>query len=165
VEKSTQKILGYLCNFQKLPKVNNRPIGENSPNLTNGDFLQASQWLHFAPSIQGDQIGRKFVHWVVVYLDQFYSNDRSGRKNLATFFNGVSYALILTKNGLGYIFVRFFYKLVWSPCFGCNPGDKQLKFLCMNLSTFIFRNFVCKHELRGKKTSSELLGRTALASV
>jgi hypothetical protein len=27
------KIWGYFCNFQTLPKVNNRPIGENSPNL------------------------------------------------------------------------------------------------------------------------------------
>jgi hypothetical protein len=24
---------GYFCNLQKMPKVNNRPLGENSPNL------------------------------------------------------------------------------------------------------------------------------------
>jgi hypothetical protein len=27
------KIVGYFCNFPKLPKANNRPLGENSPNL------------------------------------------------------------------------------------------------------------------------------------
>jgi hypothetical protein len=30
---SSPKILRYFSNFQKLPKVNNRPMGENSPNL------------------------------------------------------------------------------------------------------------------------------------
>jgi hypothetical protein len=35
-EKVAQKIYaGYFCNFQKLPKVNNHPLGENSPNLVN----------------------------------------------------------------------------------------------------------------------------------
>jgi hypothetical protein len=31
--KKWLKYLAYICNFQKLPKVNNHPIGENSPNL------------------------------------------------------------------------------------------------------------------------------------
>jgi hypothetical protein len=33
VEKAARKIIGFFCIFQKLPKENNRPIGENSPNL------------------------------------------------------------------------------------------------------------------------------------
>jgi hypothetical protein len=32
-ESSLEKVVGHFCNFQKLPKVNNRPMGENSPNL------------------------------------------------------------------------------------------------------------------------------------
>jgi hypothetical protein len=28
-----QKNVGYICNFQKMPKVKNRPKGESSPNL------------------------------------------------------------------------------------------------------------------------------------
>jgi hypothetical protein len=32
VEKSSQK-MGQFCNFPKMPKVNNRQMGEKSPNL------------------------------------------------------------------------------------------------------------------------------------
>jgi hypothetical protein len=31
--KKVRKNVVYFCNFQKMPKVNNRPLGENSPNL------------------------------------------------------------------------------------------------------------------------------------
>jgi hypothetical protein len=31
--KKKPKIFGYFCNFYKLPKVNERPLGENLPNL------------------------------------------------------------------------------------------------------------------------------------
>jgi hypothetical protein len=36
------KNLACFCNFQKLPKENDRPIGENSPNLA---ILSGSQGL------------------------------------------------------------------------------------------------------------------------
>jgi hypothetical protein len=31
--KKKNKNVGNFCNFQKMPKVNNRPLSENSPNL------------------------------------------------------------------------------------------------------------------------------------
>jgi hypothetical protein len=41
-----KRTLGYFCNFQNLPKVNNRPTGENSPNLPT--FHQIFRlWIHF----------------------------------------------------------------------------------------------------------------------
>jgi hypothetical protein len=33
MERRNQNKLGYLCSFKKLPKVNNRVVGENSPNM------------------------------------------------------------------------------------------------------------------------------------
>jgi hypothetical protein len=42
------KILGFFFIFQKLPKVNNRPRGENSPNLGNPD--QSLQRQNFNPT-------------------------------------------------------------------------------------------------------------------
>jgi hypothetical protein len=33
VKKGSPKNVGYFCNLKILPKVNNHPIGENSPNL------------------------------------------------------------------------------------------------------------------------------------
>jgi hypothetical protein len=41
METSTPKIQGYFCNFQKLPKVSNLPISENSPNLVTLTVSQA----------------------------------------------------------------------------------------------------------------------------
>jgi hypothetical protein len=32
-EINEPKNVGYFCNFQKLPKVSNHPLGENSPTL------------------------------------------------------------------------------------------------------------------------------------
>jgi hypothetical protein len=35
--------------------------------------------------IQGDQIGRIFAHWAIIFFEQFFFNFRNGRNNL-TFF-------------------------------------------------------------------------------
>jgi hypothetical protein len=53
-----------------------------------------------------------------ICFGQFFENDRSSQKILGDIFSlGKSNALILTKNGLGYLhFGRFFHKRIWSPC-------------------------------------------------
>jgi hypothetical protein len=49
---------------------------------------------------QGDQIGRSFAHWAIVYFVHFFEDLRSSEN----FIQCKIYATILTKNGLGYIF-------------------------------------------------------------
>jgi hypothetical protein len=57
--------------------------------------------------IQGDQIGRIFAHWVIVYLRQFFlENNRSSPHFGATFFHGEVSNLIL-KEWVGLYFGRF----------------------------------------------------------
>jgi hypothetical protein len=67
-------------------------------------------------AVQGDQIGRIFAYWVIVYFRQFYENYRNGSNLLDTFVHGKSYihkcilkyTYLLTKNVLGYILGDFF---------------------------------------------------------
>jgi hypothetical protein len=102
------KNLGYIYIYLKqLPKVNNRPIGDSSPNLvtlvgtlklvvaSQGQFFQKKirfvkpqmsnvctcNWKSkrsicsssfFISTYQGDQIGRSFANWVIVYFEQFF---------------------------------------------------------------------------------------------
>jgi hypothetical protein len=78
-EKSSAKIWAAFAIFKKLPKVNTRPLGENSPNLVT--LLRLSPCMYTTEKIalsfcvsrekchwQGDQIGLIFAHWVVVYV-------------------------------------------------------------------------------------------------
>jgi hypothetical protein len=64
----------------------------------------------FLQSQTGDQIGRLFASWALVYFQKS-----------CNFFGllfptvPVTYVLILTKNGLGFILGDFFHKLIWSP--------------------------------------------------
>jgi hypothetical protein len=50
---------------------------------------------------QGDQIGRFFASWVIIYFGEFYEKDIPV---LVTYFNSNSYVLILTKKWLGLLF-------------------------------------------------------------
>jgi hypothetical protein len=60
---------------------------------------------------QGDQIGRFFT------LGSFILNKEVAQLFWATFYYVSSYALILTKNRMGYILADFFIrKRIWSPC-------------------------------------------------
>jgi hypothetical protein len=94
--------------YQKLPKVNNRPIGENSPNLFT-PFNQAAKQRggDFANGFsnivggQGDQIGRIFSDWAIPFFGQIFG---SGANSWATFFHETSYA----KSVLGYSLGDFF---------------------------------------------------------
>jgi hypothetical protein len=66
----------YFCILKKLPKVSNKPIGENSPNLVTlptTDEALIVYTLHEAriqtfsfSFLQGVQIGRIFAHLVIV---------------------------------------------------------------------------------------------------
>jgi hypothetical protein len=57
---------------------------------------------------QGDQTGRIFGQWMVVYFGQWFENYRSSAHFWATFFHGTSSVLILKKKRLGYILAEFF---------------------------------------------------------
>jgi hypothetical protein len=62
---------------------------------------------------QGDRIGRMLSYRAIVYFVQRFENYSStATKIWATFFHNTSYVLILTNNFLGYIFGRFFNKLI-----------------------------------------------------
>jgi hypothetical protein len=65
--------------------------------------------------LQGDQIGRIFAFWAIFFFGQFFETYKSSPIFLATDFFHVKICVQLTINGLGYIFVRFFHKLIWSP--------------------------------------------------
>jgi hypothetical protein len=58
---------------------------------------------------QGDQIGRIFAYWAIVYFGQFFENKRTipplPKDNF--FPLGKSYVLILPKNEFGYILGNF----------------------------------------------------------
>jgi hypothetical protein len=56
---------------------------------------------------QGDQIGRIFVQWAIVFFVQFYENPKSSQHFCQLFLFGNSYVSILTKLVLGYILGAF----------------------------------------------------------
>jgi hypothetical protein len=58
--------------------------------------------------LQGDQIGRIFAQWAIVYFGQWFEIYIISANFWATFLCDTSYVLILTKNGLGYILGDFF---------------------------------------------------------
>jgi hypothetical protein len=60
---------------------------------------------------QGDQIGRIFANWAIIFFGHFTENYRSSANSTGTFYHTASYVLIWTKNGLE----RLFHKLIWSP--------------------------------------------------
>jgi hypothetical protein len=62
----------------------------------------------FVRTNQGDQIGRVFAQWEIVYFGQWFKNYRSSAHFWATFFHGTSHVSILTKKMLGYILGDFF---------------------------------------------------------
>jgi hypothetical protein len=58
---------------------------------------------------QGDQIGRNFAQWAIVYFGELYKNYRSSPKFSATFFQSIDNVQIKTdKNRFGYILGDFF---------------------------------------------------------
>jgi hypothetical protein len=59
-------------------------------------------------SYKGDQIGRIFAHWVIVYFGHLFENYRTSTNFWGTFSLSWGYALILAKNVLGYVLGYFF---------------------------------------------------------
>jgi hypothetical protein len=56
---------------------------------------------------QGDQIGRIFAQWAIVYFGQWFENYIQSANFWATFFRDISYVLIFTKNGLATFWASF----------------------------------------------------------
>jgi hypothetical protein len=53
-------------------------------------------------------LGEFSSHWAIVYFEQFFVNCKSSPQFWATLSHSLGYALILAKNGLGYILGEFF---------------------------------------------------------
>jgi hypothetical protein len=60
---------------------------------------------------QGDQIGRIFAYWAIVYFEQFIKLHRRSPDIWTAYFHEKSYVLILPKKWVGLHFQR----LIWSP--------------------------------------------------
>jgi hypothetical protein len=56
------------------------------------------QWLFQVAKKQGDQIGRFFAYWAIVYFGRFIDTDRSG-PSFCAFPHGSGHVLFLTKHG------------------------------------------------------------------
>jgi hypothetical protein len=81
---------------------------------------------------QGDQIGRIFAYWALVYFGLFFENYISSTNSLATFSKCISYAFILTKSGLGDILGKFFTNSSGHPDIGmytCEPAFVSICYL------------------------------------
>jgi hypothetical protein len=61
---------------------------------------------------QGDQIGRIFTYWSVVFFRQFIENYRSNSNSKAAFFLNTSCVLIFYKKWVWLRFGRLFHKLI-----------------------------------------------------
>jgi hypothetical protein len=81
---------------------------------------EESFWPHLFVLHQGDQIGRIFAQWAIIYFGRFVENRKSSPYFCATFSLSTGMCicdtLIVTKIGLGHILGDFFHQLVWSPC-------------------------------------------------
>jgi hypothetical protein len=64
---------------------------------------------------QGDQIGRIFAYWMIVFFGYLFDYYKRNEKMRATLSHGESDALISTKMGWATLWA-FFHKLIWSPC-------------------------------------------------
>jgi hypothetical protein len=73
---------------------------------------------------QGDQIGRIFAYWVVVFFCNFSNVAEISQISESLFSSENSYALILTKMDWA-TFGRYFNKLIWSPWFGGSRSQKR----------------------------------------
>jgi hypothetical protein len=137
------------------PKVNNPPLGENSPNRVT------------LVSHQGVQIGLIFAYRAIHYFGQFYLPTFVARKfvllfhgkSLCFFSNGKSYARFW-KNGLGYILGDFSQThlgpMLWFlKYFRQNFLQKNKAKLCKNwIITLVFEkngNFFAKNWQKSQK--------------
>jgi hypothetical protein len=101
--------LGYILGYF-FTDASGHPGGECEFVSESGDLASPTAPFSFLFLVvpQGDQIGRIFAYWAIVFFGQFFENYRRGTNSWATFFHGKSNALILTKIELGLHFGRFF---------------------------------------------------------
>jgi hypothetical protein len=64
---------------------------------------------------QGDQIGRIFAGWAIVFFGQFFSKIMKAAQSFGPFFPHFRLYIRFGKKRLGLHFGRFFHKLIWSP--------------------------------------------------
>jgi hypothetical protein len=107
---------------------------------------------------QCDRIGRFFAYWVIVYFGHFLF--KKEHKFLKTFFYGISFSLILTKNGLGHILGYSFIYCSGRPDHKCSLAevplltDTPLKLSCSLYNTPSRAIQTVLQELSLKKASS-----------
>jgi hypothetical protein len=80
-------------------------------NRSKAKFVHFSFWYWHRH--QGDQIGRIFAYWVVVYFAYFLTGLQQ-RKLLTTLSQCTSYVFSLTKKWVGLHFGPLVHKLIWS---------------------------------------------------
>jgi hypothetical protein len=88
-------------------------------------------------SKQGDQIGRIFAFWVIVYFGQFLENNKRSPNDWTTFSHGKRYSSIVTKDGFGYIlgyFLGYILGAFFTSSSG-HPACRQLVLLLKRLET------------------------------
>jgi hypothetical protein len=79
---------------------------------------------------QGDQNGRIFTNWSVVFFGQFIENYRSSSNSKATFFPQYHLCINFYKNGFGYVLGDFFTNSSSHPAWeGCHSSGKKITFL------------------------------------
>jgi hypothetical protein len=99
-------------NLKNLPKENNCPIGENSPNLVT--LVVVSSWLFPELTISNFKkcwcvFSAGWPDWAN-FRGVVFFNCSCSSHFLATFLHASSFVLILIKNGLGYVSGDFFTK-------------------------------------------------------
>jgi hypothetical protein len=68
---------------------------------------------------QGDQIGRIFARWAIVFFGQIFKNYRKSLNSWPAYFQGKSYVYInFAKNWLGYILGNIFKNSSGHPAGG-----------------------------------------------
>jgi hypothetical protein len=89
-----------LPSFKKTPKENNRPIGENSPNLVTLRGTKSGM-IRGRRKKNNCVVGRvtRFAQLAIFYFGRCYRNYRSSPHFCATFFLGIGHVLIFPKGG------------------------------------------------------------------
>jgi hypothetical protein len=64
---------------------------------------------------QGDQIGRIFSYWMIIFFVRFLKISEVAQIYGTTFSQSIRSLFILTKKWIGLHFGRLFHKLIWSP--------------------------------------------------
>jgi hypothetical protein len=112
------QILANVCTFQKLLKANNRPMGENSPNLNtllNGHLEKNYRKTRtYEPCI-------RVTRWAIVYFGQFFKSYRGRTIRYICWLHFSATCVQKSRiffwtKWVGLHFGQCFHKLIWSLC-------------------------------------------------